>query len=100
MAQNGHKLAGERTIRAYPPQHRLTRLCTRLRLGANLYSSGGASAGIHLALSLVREDLGEHAAGKIATALLTPPARSATPARGLDDRHESDSQGSREPAPA
>ncbi|MGF6633113.1 AraC family transcriptional regulator [Paraburkholderia sp. MM6662-R1] len=47
----------------------------------NLYSSGGASAGMHLALSLVREDLGEHAAGTIATALLMPPAGSAKRAR-------------------
>lgn len=43
----------------------------------NLYSSGGASAGIPLALSLVREDLGQHAAAAIAAALLTPPVRSA-----------------------
>jgi transcriptional regulator GlxA family with amidase domain len=39
----------------------------------NLYSSGGASAGIHLALSIVREDLGESAAGTIARTLLMQP---------------------------
>jgi transcriptional regulator GlxA family with amidase domain len=39
----------------------------------NLYSSGGASAGIHLALSFVREDLGENAVGSISRALLMPP---------------------------
>ncbi|MEX3952118.1 AraC family transcriptional regulator [Paraburkholderia sp. EG287B] len=39
----------------------------------NLYSSGGASAGIHLALSVVREDLGESAAGTIARTLLMQP---------------------------
>jgi transcriptional regulator GlxA family with amidase domain len=32
----------------------------------NLYSSGGAGAGVHLALALVREDLGEDAEGLIA----------------------------------
>ncbi|WP_042261720.1 DJ-1/PfpI family protein [Paraburkholderia heleia] len=39
----------------------------------NLYSSGGTSAGIHLALSLVREDLGESAVGTIARILLMQP---------------------------
>ncbi|TDG10833.1 AraC family transcriptional regulator [Paraburkholderia guartelaensis] len=39
----------------------------------NLYSSGGASAGIHLALSIVREDLGETAADTIAGTLLMQP---------------------------
>jgi transcriptional regulator GlxA family with amidase domain len=39
----------------------------------NLYSSGGASAGIHLALALVREDLGEQAEGTIARTLLAAP---------------------------
>ncbi|WP_118184350.1 GlxA family transcriptional regulator [Paraburkholderia phosphatilytica] len=36
----------------------------------NLYSSDGVSAGIHLALTLVEEDLGEHAVRRIASALL------------------------------
>ncbi|MEM5313433.1 AraC family transcriptional regulator [Paraburkholderia sp. JHI869] len=39
----------------------------------NLYSSGGASAGIHLALSIVREDLGESAVVTIARTLLRHP---------------------------
>lgn len=39
----------------------------------NLYSSGGAGAGIHLALSIVREDLGGGAAGTIARMLLMQP---------------------------
>jgi transcriptional regulator GlxA family with amidase domain len=39
----------------------------------NLYSSGGASAGIHLALALVREDLGDSAAGRVAQALQIAP---------------------------
>jgi transcriptional regulator GlxA family with amidase domain len=39
----------------------------------NLYSSGGARAGIPLALALVREDLGEHAEGVIARTLLASP---------------------------
>lgn len=39
----------------------------------NLYSSGGASAGIHLALSIVREDFGESAVGTIARTLLMQP---------------------------
>jgi transcriptional regulator GlxA family with amidase domain len=38
----------------------------------NLYSSGGASAGIHLALALVKEDLGERAVKNIASALSMP----------------------------
>ncbi|WP_395063235.1 GlxA family transcriptional regulator [Paraburkholderia silvatlantica] len=38
-----------------------------------LYSSGGASAGMHLALSIVREDLGESAARTIARTLLMQP---------------------------
>jgi transcriptional regulator GlxA family with amidase domain len=37
----------------------------------NLYSSDGSKAGIHLALALVREDLGENVAGSIAKSLLT-----------------------------
>jgi transcriptional regulator GlxA family with amidase domain len=37
----------------------------------NLYSSDGARAGIHLALALVKEDLGEGVVGRIAKALLT-----------------------------
>ncbi|WP_233838382.1 GlxA family transcriptional regulator [Paraburkholderia sp. ZP32-5] len=45
----------------------------------NLYSSGGASAGIHVALSLVREDLGDHAVKTISAALLAPPDQSAGP---------------------
>ncbi|WP_233888385.1 AraC family transcriptional regulator [Paraburkholderia flagellata] len=39
----------------------------------NLYSAGGASAGIQLALSIVREDLGERAVGTIARTLLMQP---------------------------
>ena len=39
----------------------------------NLYSSGGASSGIYLALSIVREDLGESAARTIAGTLLMQP---------------------------
>ncbi|WP_027797057.1 AraC family transcriptional regulator [Paraburkholderia acidipaludis] len=39
----------------------------------NLYSSGGASAAIRLALALVKEDLGEKAARNIAGALSMPP---------------------------
>jgi transcriptional regulator GlxA family with amidase domain len=39
----------------------------------NLYSSGGASAGIHLALALVREDLGDGTAGRVAEALSIAP---------------------------
>ena len=35
----------------------------------NLYSAGGVNAGIHLALSLVREDLGESFVGRIAQSL-------------------------------
>jgi transcriptional regulator GlxA family with amidase domain len=38
----------------------------------NLYSSGGASAAIHLALALVKEDLGEQAVQNIASALSMP----------------------------
>jgi transcriptional regulator GlxA family with amidase domain len=37
----------------------------------NLYSSSGVDAGIHLALSLVKEDLGDEIVGSIAKALLT-----------------------------
>jgi transcriptional regulator GlxA family with amidase domain len=38
----------------------------------NLYSCGGAGAGIHLALALVREDFGEQAAATVARSLLLP----------------------------
>ncbi|WP_043283765.1 GlxA family transcriptional regulator [Paraburkholderia oxyphila] len=49
----------------------------------NLYSSGGASAGIPLALSLVREDLGESLVGMIAkTLLMQPDSRNGQSARG------------------
>ncbi|KVA30607.1 thiamine biosynthesis protein ThiJ [Burkholderia cepacia] len=48
----------------------------------NLYSSGGASAGIHLALSIVRDDLGDTAARTIAGRLLMQPQMHSERAQG------------------
>jgi transcriptional regulator GlxA family with amidase domain len=55
----------------------------------NLYSSGGVSAGIHLALTLVSEDLGKDVVGKIAKAMLTSSQRSrnSPPPRGPEPVH-------------
>ncbi|NVH76939.1 AraC family transcriptional regulator [Paraburkholderia sp. JPY432] len=72
---NTHWRDADRLAAEYPLVHVVSNPgCLK---DGNLYSSGGASAAIHLALSLVREDLGEHAAGTIATALLTLPERNA-----------------------
>ena len=61
--RDAHRLAAE-----YPLVHVISNPgCMK---DGNLYSSGGASAGIHLALSIVREDLGESAVGTIARTLL------------------------------
>ncbi|CAB3671791.1 Isonitrile hydratase [Paraburkholderia phenoliruptrix] len=66
--RDAHRLATE-----YPLVHVMSNPgCLK---DGNLYSSGGASAGIHLALAFVREDLGENAVGTIARALLAPPYR-------------------------
>jgi len=74
---DAHRLAEE-----FPQVHVMTNPgCLK---DGNLYSSGGASAGIHLALALVREDLGENAMGAVAKALLMAPPSSL--ARG-DELH-------------
>jgi transcriptional regulator GlxA family with amidase domain len=66
-----HWRDAQRLAREYPAVHVMASPgCLR---DGNLYSSGGARAGIHLALALVREDLGEKAAGAITRALMTPP---------------------------
>jgi transcriptional regulator GlxA family with amidase domain len=58
----------QRLASDYPLVHVVTeRICLK---DGNLYSSGGVSAGIHLALSLVGEDLGDGVAGDVAKALL------------------------------
>ncbi|PMS18347.1 AraC family transcriptional regulator [Trinickia dabaoshanensis] len=63
--RDAHRLANE-----YPHVHVISSPgCLK---DGNLYSSGGASAGIHLALSFVREDLGESAVRTIAKTLLKP----------------------------
>ena len=65
-----HWRYAQRLAREYPAVHVMPSPgCLR---DGNLYSSGGACAGIHLALALVKEDLGEKAAGTISRALLTP----------------------------
>ncbi|MGO4333147.1 AraC family transcriptional regulator [Cupriavidus sp. 2TAF22] len=65
-----HWRDAQRLATEHPLVHVMTNLsCLKDR---NLYSSGGVSAGVHLALALVREDLGEDVARTIATALLTP----------------------------
>ncbi|TAM51178.1 MAG: AraC family transcriptional regulator [Paraburkholderia sp.] len=64
--RDAHRLAAE-----YPRVHVMSSPgCLK---DGNLYSSGGASAGIHLALSIVREDLGASTAGAIARRLLMQP---------------------------
>ncbi|WP_233271975.1 DJ-1/PfpI family protein [Paraburkholderia acidiphila] len=64
--RDAHRLAAD-----YPLVHVMSNPgCLK---DGNLYSSGGASAGIPLALSIVREDLGEHAVGTIARTLLMQP---------------------------
>jgi transcriptional regulator GlxA family with amidase domain len=66
-----HWRDAQRLAREYPSVHVIASPgCLR---DGNLYSSGGACAGIHLALALVKEDLGEKAMGTIARALLKPP---------------------------
>lgn len=64
-----HRRDAQRLASEYP----LIRVMSNLRClkDGNLYSSGGLSAGIHLALALVREDLGERMAGHIARTLLS-----------------------------
>jgi transcriptional regulator GlxA family with amidase domain len=60
----------QRLASDYPLVHVVTeRICLK---DGNLYSSGGVSAGVYLALALVGEDLGEHIAGDVAKALLPP----------------------------
>ncbi|HVW53463.1 MULTISPECIES: AraC family transcriptional regulator [unclassified Trinickia] len=64
--RDAHRLAAE-----YPRVHVMSSPgCLK---DGNLYSSGGASAGIHLALSIVREDLGASTAEAIARRLLMQP---------------------------
>ncbi|WP_321937368.1 AraC family transcriptional regulator [Paraburkholderia sp. J8-2] len=64
--RDAHRLAAE-----YPLVHVMSNPgCLK---DGNLYSSGGASAGIYLALSIVREDLGGGAVGTIARTLLMQP---------------------------
>jgi transcriptional regulator GlxA family with amidase domain len=66
-----HWRDAQRLAREYPAVHVIASPgCLR---DGNLYSSGGQRAGIHLALALVKEDLGEKAVGTIARTLLTPP---------------------------
>jgi transcriptional regulator GlxA family with amidase domain len=63
----------QRLADEHPRVHVLTGLsCFK---DGNLYSSAGLGAGTHLALALVREDLGEHAVGTIARALPTAVQR-------------------------
>jgi transcriptional regulator GlxA family with amidase domain len=65
-----HWRDAQRLAAEYPSVHVVTNPgCVK---DGKLYSSGGASAGIHLALALVREDLGDDIAGSIARALSTP----------------------------
>jgi transcriptional regulator GlxA family with amidase domain len=60
----------QRLASDYPLVHVVTdQICLK---DGNLYSSGGVSAGLHLALSLVGEDLGDNIAGDVAKALLPP----------------------------
>lgn len=76
--RDARRLAAE-----YPRVHVMTNPgCLK---DGNLYSSGGARAGIHLALTLVREDLGENATGTIAKALSMVPLSSAVV---RDERHD------------
>ncbi|MGO4304048.1 AraC family transcriptional regulator [Cupriavidus sp. RAF12] len=60
----------QRLAAEHPSVHVLPNLsCLK---DGNVYSAGGASAGIRLALALVREDLGERIGRSIAERLLTP----------------------------
>jgi transcriptional regulator GlxA family with amidase domain len=62
-----HVRDAQRLASEYPLVHVLTGLnCLK---DGNLYSSDGASAGIHLALTLVEEDFGKSMVGSIASAL-------------------------------
>jgi transcriptional regulator GlxA family with amidase domain len=64
-----HGRDAQRLASEHPLVHVMTDLnCLK---DGNLYSSDGVSAGIHLALALVEEDLGENAVRSIAGALLT-----------------------------
>jgi transcriptional regulator GlxA family with amidase domain len=64
-----HRCDAQRLASEYPLVHVLANLsCLK---DGNLYSAGGVSAGIHLALALVKEDLGESVVGRIAKTLLT-----------------------------
>jgi transcriptional regulator GlxA family with amidase domain len=62
-----HWRDAERLASEFPLVHVMTDLsCLK---DGNLYSSDGVSAGIHLALALVEEDLGKNVVGGIAKAL-------------------------------
>lgn len=70
-----HWRDAQRLATEHPLVHVMTDLsCLK---DGNLYSSGGVGAAIHLALALVREDLGEIVAGSVDKALLTPSGWSA-----------------------
>jgi transcriptional regulator GlxA family with amidase domain len=66
-----HRHDAQRLATEYPRVHVIAH--TGCLKDGNLYSSDSASAGIRLALTLVREDLGEHAAGSIARAFSMSP---------------------------
>jgi transcriptional regulator GlxA family with amidase domain len=62
-----HWRDAQRLATEYPSVHVVTKPgCVK---DGKLYSSVGASAGLHLALALVREDLGDDIAGRVARAL-------------------------------
>lgn len=60
----------QRLANAHPFVHVMSNL-SNLKDG-NLYSSGGVYDGMHLALALVREDLGPHIATGVTNALMRP----------------------------
>jgi len=76
----------ERDARRLADEHPLVNVLTGFACfkDGNLYSADGVSAGIHLALALVREDLGEHAMGEVARVL---PMRPGAARRSAGSHH-------------
>jgi transcriptional regulator GlxA family with amidase domain len=72
-----HWRDAQRLASDYPLVHVMAdRVCMK---DGNLYSAGGVSAGIDLAMALVAEDLGESVVRRIANGLLTSHDRSGKP---------------------
>jgi transcriptional regulator GlxA family with amidase domain len=65
-----HWRDAQRLAAEHPLAHVVTH--TSYLKDRNLYSSGGVDAGFHLALALVKEDLGDDIVGSIARALSKP----------------------------